>query len=244
MTDAFQVPQSPEDAEGLIALLDLFERTSVKLQQAGAFVACLQAQNISDQKATEHQSLMNRISADFQSSLVTLDHKLVAIEQNVWNELLTKPGLRDVSYILNERRQRVAEKLSPGKEKLIGNLAVDGYHAWSDLYNMVVGKMTIPYEENGVNKQLSVGQAENVMGHQDRAVRKTIYERLHQAWESKQDIFSNTLNHLAGFRLETYKARGWENVLKEPLQINRMKKKHWIRCGRSSLKTSSRSFSF
>lgn len=118
MTDAFQVPQSPEDAEGLIALLDLFERTSVKLQQAGAFVACLQAQNISDQKATEHQSLMNRISADFQSSLVTLDHKLVAIEQNVWNELLTKPGLRDVSYILNERRQRVAEKLSPGKEKL------------------------------------------------------------------------------------------------------------------------------
>lgn len=59
---------------------------------------------------------MNRLSADFQSSLVTLDHKLVDINQDVWNELLTKPGLRDVSYILNERRQRVAEKLSPGKE--------------------------------------------------------------------------------------------------------------------------------
>lgn len=117
---------------------------------------------------------MNRLSADFQSSLVTLDHKLVDINQDVWNELLTKPGLRDVSYILNERRQRVAEKLSPGKEKLIGNLAVDGYHAWSDLYNMVVGKMTIPYEENGENKQLSVGQAENMMDHQDRTVRKTV----------------------------------------------------------------------
>lgn len=55
---------------------------------------------------------MNRLSADFQSSLVTLDHKLVDINQDVWNELLTKPGLRDVSYILNERRQRVAEKLA------------------------------------------------------------------------------------------------------------------------------------
>lgn len=188
-TDAFQVPESPEEAEGLTALLDLFEQTSVKLQQAGAFVACLQAQNINDQKAIEHQALMNRLSADFQSSLVTLDHKLVDIDQDVWNELLTKPGLRDVSYILNERRQRVAEKLSPGKEKLIGNLAVDGYHAWSDLYNMVVGKMTIPYEENGENKQLSVGQAENMMDHQDRAVRKTVYERFRQAWETSK-IFS------------------------------------------------------
>lgn len=56
---------------------------------------------------------MNRLSADFQSSLVTLDHKLVDINQDVWNELLTKPGLRDVSYILNERRQRVAESLAP-----------------------------------------------------------------------------------------------------------------------------------
>lgn len=148
---------------------------------------------------------MNRLSADFQSSLVTLDHKLVDINQDVWNELLTKPGLRDVSYILNERRQRVAEKLSPGKEKLIGNLAVDGYHAWSDLYNMVVGKMTIPYEENGENKQLSVGQAENMMDHQDRTVRKTVYERFRQAWESKQDIFSSTLNHLADSGLKPIK---------------------------------------
>ncbi|AIY94612.1 hypothetical protein BHY07_17920 [Bacillus subtilis subsp. subtilis] len=55
-TDAFQVPESPEEAEGLTALLDLFEQTSVKLQQAGAFVACLQAQNINDQKAIEHQA--------------------------------------------------------------------------------------------------------------------------------------------------------------------------------------------
>jgi len=63
-----------------------------------------------------------------------------------------------------------------------------------------------------------------MMSSQDRDVRKTVFERTNQAWEREQDIFSSTLNHLAGFRLETYKARGWEDVLKEPLQINRMKK--------------------
>ncbi|MCY8474906.1 M3 family oligoendopeptidase [Bacillus halotolerans] len=220
MADAFEAPKTSDDAERLTALLDAFEQNSVKLQQAGAFVSCLQAQNISDQKANEHKSFMHQLVADFQSSLVTLDHKLVEIDQGVWEELLKTPGLREVSYILNERRERVAEKLSPDKEKLIGSLAVDGYHAWDDLYHIVVGKMTIPFEE----KQLSVGQAENMMSSQDRDVRKTVFERTNQAWEREQDIFSSTLNHLAGFRLETYKARGWEDVLKEPLQINRMKK--------------------
>ncbi|MDR4228121.1 M3 family oligoendopeptidase [Bacillus mojavensis] len=220
MTDAFEPPETPADAGRLTTLLDAFEQNSVKLQQAGAFVSCLQAQNISDQKANEHKSFMHQLVADFQSSLVTLDHKLVEIDQGVWEELLKTPGLREVSYILNERRERVAEKLSPDKEKLIGSLAVDGYHAWDDLYHIVVGKMTIPFEE----KQLSVGQAENMMSHQDRTVRKTVFERINHAWEREQDIFSSTLNHLAGFRLETYKARGWQDVLKEPLQINRMKK--------------------
>ncbi|MGN7375515.1 M3 family oligoendopeptidase [Bacillus halotolerans] len=220
MADAFEAPETSDDAGRLTALLDAFEQNSVKLQQAGAFVSCLQAQNISDQKANEHKSFMHQLVADFQSSLVTLDHKLVEIDQGVWEELLKTPGLREVSYILNERRERVAEKLSPDKEKLIGSLAVDGYHAWDDLYHIVVGKMTIPFEE----KQLSVGQAENMMSSQDRDVRKTVFERTNQAWEREQDIFSSTLNHLAGFRLETYKARGWEGVLKEPLQINRMKK--------------------
>ncbi|MFJ9289090.1 M3 family oligoendopeptidase [Bacillus halotolerans] len=220
MADAFEAPETSNDAGRLTALLDAFEQNSVKLQQAGAFVSCLQAQNISDQKANEHKSFMHQLVADFQSSLVTFDHKLVEIDQGVWEELLKTPGLREVSYILNERRERVAEKLSPDKEKLIGSLAVDGYHAWDDLYHIVVGKMTIPFEE----KQLSVGQAENMMSSQDRDVRKTVFERTNQAWEREQDIFSSTLNHLAGFRLETYKARGWADVLKEPLQINRMKK--------------------
>ena len=37
------------------------------------------------------------------------------------------------------------------------------------------------------------------------------------------DYLSKTLNHLSGFRLNVYKKRGWEDVLKEPLAINRMK---------------------
>lgn len=40
----------------------------------------------------------------------------------------------------------------------------------------------------------------------------------------KADLFAQTLNHLAGFRLNVYEKRGWNDVLSEPLEINRMKR--------------------
>lgn len=43
-----------------------------------------------------------------------------------------------------------------------------------------------------------------------------------KAWGGAADYCADTLNHLAGFRLKLYKGRGWEDVLKEPLGINRM----------------------
>src|SRR5699024_8943809 len=57
----------------------------------------------------------------------------------------------------------------------------------------------------------------------DRKVRETVFTALEKAWEEQSDLFGQTLNHLAGFRLETYKHRNWNEVLKEPLTINRMK---------------------
>lgn len=217
--EAFKAPQHPDDEKELADLIDMFERSAIMIRQAGAFVSCLQAQNIKDQKANELKAQINQLSSDFKSSLVMLDHTLAQIDQSVWEGLLQQPGFQDLTYILNERRDRIAEKLSAAEEKLIEGLAVDGYHAWGDLYNASVGRMKIPFQE----RELSVGQAENMMANPDRSVRQNVFKGLNEAWEREEELFSSTLNHLAGFRTETYRARGWENALKEPLAINRMK---------------------
>src|SRR5699024_7002675 len=57
----------------------------------------------------------------------------------------------------------------------------------------------------------------------DRSVRKHVHEQLEKTWDNHAELFGQTLNHLAGFRLQTYKHRNWDHVLKEPLEINRMK---------------------
>ncbi|MEH7074130.1 M3 family oligoendopeptidase [Neobacillus drentensis] len=215
---------SIEDSKQLIKLLEDFEQAAKKLRQAGAFVGCLQAQNTEDKKATILEARVTSLSAAFQTALSKFDSSLTAISDEVWTKLLAGKHLNELSYILTERRERAKDKLSKEEEALISALGVDGYHSWGQLYDLIVGKIKISFNENGEAKQLSVGQAFNKFSSPDRNVRAEIFENWEKAWGEQADILAKTLNHLSGFRLNVYQKRGWEDVLKEPLSINRMER--------------------
>jgi oligoendopeptidase F len=204
-------------------LLESIQKLMNQVKEAYAFVSCLQAQNVNDKKAGELRGKITSVSALFQTSLAKFDQYLVSIDEKQWSQLLQRPELENLDFILRERRERAAEKLDTEQESLILNLGVDGYHGWSQMYDTIVGRITIPFEENGQMKQLSVGQASNKFSNPDRQVRKTVFENWEKTWEDNADLLAQTLNHLAGFRLNVYKKRGWEETLKEPLFINRMK---------------------
>ncbi|MCA1180052.1 M3 family oligoendopeptidase [Bacillus licheniformis] len=203
--------------------LALFETIDVKIREADAFVGCLQAQDTADLKANALNFEVTRLAADAQKALVVLDSKFAVVPNVEWEAILQDESISDIAYILNERRERVTEKLSSEQETLIQGLSVDGYHAWGDMYDSIVDQIQIPYEEDGETKILSVGQAQNLTSKPDRKIRRSVSENLDHGWEQHADLLSSTLNHLAGFRLNVYEARGWDNVLKEPLDINRMK---------------------
>lgn len=90
------------------------------------------------------------------------------------------------------------------------------------MYDTIVGSIQVPLTIDGEEKYYSVGQAANKLDAADRKVRQHVFSRMQEAWTGKEDFFAETLNHLAGFRLQTYKHRKWDNVLKEPLAYNRM----------------------
>jgi oligoendopeptidase F len=215
---------SVEDQVVLKELLEDFEHAGKKLREAGAFVSCLQAENTQDKKAHALDSQITSLSAGFQTALGAFDTALTSITDVVWEKLLTDEVLSTVSYVLTERRERALEKLSKEEEALISALGVDGYHSWGQLYDLIVGKTKVSFVENGEEKQLSVGQAFNRFSSPNRSLREAVFKGWEQAWGDQADYLAKTLNHLAGFRLNVYKKRGWEDVLKEPLSINRMKK--------------------
>ncbi|TQR38576.1 M3 family oligoendopeptidase [Brevibacillus brevis] len=198
---------------------------AVRVRQAGAFISCLTAQNVKDEPAKLMGGRVKSISAAFGAVLTRWEEQLLAIDEAAWENLLADEELQSLAFVLNERRRRAQEKLSPEQEVLANDLAVDGYHAWQDLYNAVVGRMSIEVEVNGETKQLSVGQASNLMSSPDRAVRSHVFEKWKEAWGKETELCAQALNHLGGFRLSLYRHRGWDSVLREPLDIGRMQEK-------------------
>ncbi|WHX39396.1 M3 family oligoendopeptidase [Mesobacillus sp. AQ2] len=213
------VNQSTESAM-LANLVGLFDGAAKKVRQAGAFVSCLHAQNTDDKKAGQLKATVTELSASLQTALTIFDQKLSSFSKDVWDELLQDGLLKELRFVLTERRERAAEKLSEREESAINALSVDGYHGWGQMYDLLVGNTKVQYKE----ESLSVGQAANKLSDADRSVRKEVFAAWEKAWGEKEDFYAKTLNHLAGFRLNVYKLRGWEDVLKEPLDINRMKK--------------------
>ncbi|WP_416147838.1 M3 family oligoendopeptidase [Salipaludibacillus sp. HK11] len=194
-----------------------------KAREAGAFISCLTAQDVNDDQAKLLGGTVKQLAAKYASIMTSIDEQLLAFDERQWNEFVAQEDMKQISFNLNERRTNAEEKLPADKEKLIQSLSIDGYQAWGDMYNVIVGRMKVEIEEDGETKSLSVGQASNKLSDKNRDVRKHVFERFEKAWENESELFSNTLNHLAGYRLEMYEARGWEDVLKEPLEINRMK---------------------
>jgi pepF/M3 family oligoendopeptidase len=212
------LPQSEVDIQPWIAMIDTVQQFGRRFRQAGAFVSCLNSQNMKDEPAKLLNGRIGQLSAAFGSVSTLFDAKLLAIPQPVWTAMLKDPKLEPIAFNLQERRRRAEAKLAPELEALAGDLAVDGNHAWGQLYNTIVGRINIPCD----GKQLSAGQAFNALSAGDRAVRKEVFAKWEQAWGEQAELIGASLNHLAGFRLNLYKHRGWDNVLSEPLDTNRM----------------------
>jgi len=219
----FDIPKSSADAEKIAFVISETKNVAENLSQAGAVVGCYLAQDTTDKKANMLQGEIGSIGARFSSSMLVIQQQLSKTEENVWTTLMDSEQLKEFSFVLNEWRDEAKELLSEKEEDMITALGVDGYHGWGQLYDLLVGDVKVRVTVDGEEKEFSVGQASNLSSHSDETVRKEAHYALENAWTEKEEFFAKALNHMAGFRLAVYKKRGWDSVLKEPLQMNRMK---------------------
>lgn len=220
--EATAVPQTAEQALAWGSLLDEVQRLARRTRESGAFVGCLNAQNVKDQQAKLIGGRLKQISAAFASALTKIDTQLLAIPEEAFQALLADERFQPIANPLEERRHRARLKMGPELEALVNDLSVDGYHAWGDLYNIIVGRIGIEVEKDGKPVRLSVGQAANLMSSGDRAVRQEIFQKWESAWGAEAELIGAALNNLGGYRINLYKHRGWKSILQEPLENNRM----------------------
>jgi oligoendopeptidase F len=209
--------------------MDSFQITILEIQGAAkrlheieSFIHCLCAQDENDGKALEKSAQISVLNATLISLVAKFEEKLLGLTAEEFDELIQKSSLKELTFILREHLSLAKEKLPSHQEELINDLSIDGYHAWSKLYSIVVSKMRI---STGANKYLSVGQAENELSSPNREIRENVFKHWENGWMQNEEIFAHILNHLGGFRLKIYENRKYKDVLHEPLIFNRMQEK-------------------
>ncbi|EOT40061.1 M3 family oligoendopeptidase [Enterococcus dispar] len=213
-------------AESLTNLLNLREKIANGFSQCSSFLNALMSADVTDVDAKIRYSKLTTLSPIFQLSETILAKKFTEIDDENWMKLLENDALKTVAFRLSEIRRDGNELLSEEAENIINTLSLDGLNAWSQHYDTLVATIEIPFtDENGNLQQLSAGQAFNkMMGDPNSEVRATLFAAWEKVWSEKAELFGDTLNHLDGFRLSTYKLHGVTDYLKQPLEYNRMSK--------------------
>src|SRR5699024_2944730 len=211
-------------ADTFKTILQKQETIGKGLGQSATFVQMWHDAYMDDEHANVVMGQVMDLFSEVQKLSNTFTKKVVAISDNDWQKLLEDEELKETSFVLNEIRDEGKRLLSEEEERLIADLNKDGLSAWSNLYDTVVSIMTIPFtDKEGKKTDLSVGQAMNRMyDDPDPNVRKQIFENWEAAWSKYAPIFTDTLNHLAGYRLTLQKAHERGDHLDEPLEYNRM----------------------
>lgn len=213
-------------AENLSHLLVLREKIANGFSQCSSFLNALMSADVTDVDAKIRYSKLTTLSPIFQLSETILAKKFTEIDDENWMKLLENDALKTVAFRLSEIRRDGNELLSEEAENIINTLSLDGLNAWSQHYDTLVATIEIPFtDENGNLQQLSAGQAFNkMMGDPNSEVRAALFAAWEKVWSEKAELFGDTLNHLDGFRLSTYKLHGVTDYLKQPLEYNRMSK--------------------
>ncbi|MEY8445822.1 M3 family oligoendopeptidase [Enterococcus ratti] len=220
-----QWDHSTSTAVELASLIKLQETVSDGFSQCNSYITALLSANVKDTQAKVLSGNLYAYLPRWQSADTILSKKLAEISVNNWQELLQSTELSSIAFRLNELRRNGSRLLSESEENIIHTLSLDGLNAWSNHYDTIVGTITIPLEENGQVSDLSAGQAFNkMMGDSDPLIREKLFIAWEKAWQEKAPLLADTLNHLDGFRLSTYKLHGLNNYLQEPLEYNRLKK--------------------
>lgn len=201
------------------------ERIFDGLAEAGTFARGLASADSKDTHAAKVVNQLSQVGSQLSEVETLFMKKIKDIPQSEWNDLVALDAFKQSAFPLNEKREQGQKLLSEKEEKVIQQLSLDGIQGFGNMYQSLVASVKVPFEEDGKVSYLSAGQAANKLsGSPDPKVRHQMLDVWEKAWKEKAPLFSDTLNHLAGFRLQTYKLRGEEDFMNPPLEYNRMKK--------------------
>jgi len=203
----------------VLSMQDLYKQ----IYQASSFAECLVSQDVNDSDGHKINAEISAYGAQWGSLMTSFEEFAIKASDKQWGKFITTAKLDEISFYLDLLRTRARSKMAPEFERLVLDLAVDGYHGWNRLYDKMAGDLRTEFSEDNETKIISMGQLAPKLEDPDRNIRRQAFEKLEQTWESRAELAALTLNSQAGFRLALYKNRKWDSILYEPLLAARLK---------------------
>lgn len=224
LLDRWDATSDAPDFAQFTKLITQFQTIGAALGQAGIFITAVGSADIQNPDVAPREAELQTLQTQFQTISDKLEKVLVQVPDKTFTQLLALPALKPIAFNLQDMRDHGKELLDDKTENLINQLNLDGKSAWSSHYDSLVATVSVPFHDASGNPvTLSAGQADNnLLGNADPQYRAELLPAWEQAWTDKEQLFADTLNHLAGFRLTEYKAHGITDFLQEPLKQNRM----------------------
>ncbi|WP_125573119.1 M3 family oligoendopeptidase [Levilactobacillus huananensis] len=225
LLDRWDAASDAPDYQQFIKLITHLQKIEAGIGQAGLFMTAIGSADVNNPEVAPMVAKLDGLENEIETVSGKLKKVLVQVPDAHFNAILAVPELKPLAFNLKEMRDAGKELLDDKTEALISRLNLDGRSAWSAHYDSLVATVTMPFHDaDGNPTTLSAGQADNnLLGNADPQYRADLLPVWEQAWTAKEQLFADTLNHLAGFRLTEYAAHGTTDFLKKPLKDNRMR---------------------
>jgi len=224
LLDRWDAASDAPQYQQFIKLINQLQGIEAGIGQAGLFISAVGSADFNNPDVAPMEAQLRDLETQSDNVSGKLKKVLVQVPDVNFTAMLTQPELQPLAFNLQEMRDDGKSLLDDKTEALISRLDLDGKSAWSSHYDSLVATVTVPFHDaEGHPTTLSAGQADNnLLGNADPQYRADLLPAWEQAWTDKEQLFADTLNHLAGFRLTEYAAHGTTDFLKQPLKDNRL----------------------
>lgn len=211
-------PLSAKTASEWEKMLLAAESVDMRLGHITAYVTCLESADASNMEYSKEHAALLSLSAGYLKFKVDELRALKDAPEKVFAAFIKREKLAPVAHCIRRAREEARRTMSPAEEKLAADLAIDGFHAWSSLYDKLSSKLEFEMVwPDGKKEMLPISRWRSLMSDADRKVGRAAFEGGNRAWASIEDSCAAALNAIAGTRLTLYRHRGIKDFLDMPL---------------------------
>jgi oligoendopeptidase F len=170
----------------------------------------------------ENETLKNKVE-DF-TTKIAKDLAFLELEVakyvNENAEIIEDPILSNYKHILEKIKRAYPHNLSEVEEQLILEKDQYGVIAWSNLQAKWLNTRKIVVNVEGVDKELSYGEANALLTHPDRGTRISANKSIYGLLGEEEIVFSSALRSVCGDWLSNSKRRKYDSPMHNSLIIN------------------------